>query len=102
MKLIIITKHGYHTQFNLQRAVPKRRQLLPDTMQYHPIFTVVPSGITNFETRVSIFRSSSAVFSVTGIVAIELAVENAKVWGLRNFENVEDTGLFATNFKINV
>ncbi len=31
---------------------------------------------------------------------MELAVENASVWGLRNFANVEDIGLFATNFMI--
>ncbi len=56
--------------------------------------------MTNFETLGSIFRFSSAVFNVTGIVAIELAVEKDTVCGLRNFENVEDIGLFATNFKI--
>ena len=64
------------------------------------MFTVVPNGITNFETYGFIFRLSSAVFNVTGIVAIELAVEKDTVCGLRNFENVEDIGLFAMNFKI--
>ena len=42
------------------------------------MFTVVPNGITNFETRGSTFKLSSAVFKVTGIVAIELPVENAR------------------------
>ena len=36
------------------------------------MLTVVPNGITNLETLLSIFNSSSAVFNVTGIVAIEL------------------------------
>ena len=52
------------------------------------MLTVVPNGITNLETLLSIFNSSSAVFNVTGIVAIELAVEKETVCGLRNFENV--------------
>ena len=65
------------------------------------MFTVVPKGMTNFEIFLSALSSSSAVFRVTGIVAIELPVENASVCGLRNFVNVVKS-LFATNLRISM